>query len=127
MAGATDWITTKQTGDVTEVFLSGRWSLQDAGKIDDFVSKLSLASSRAAILDVGAIEDLDTAGAWLVEKAQKTPVFSDASGLIAKRETRSQRVAGADRQPGRGTGCGTGVSQRAVRDRGAHRAKQRSM
>lgn len=71
MAGATDWITTKQTGDVTEVYLSGHWSLRDAGKIDDFASKLSLGPSRAAILDVGAIEDLDTAGAWLVEKLRR--------------------------------------------------------
>ena len=68
MASASDWISTKQTGDVTEIFLSGHWSLRDAGTIDAFAPKIDLTSSRAAILDVGAIEDLDTAGAWLLEK-----------------------------------------------------------
>ena len=71
MASASDWITTKQTGDVTEIFLSGHWSLRDAGTIDAFAPKIDLASSRAAILDVGAIEDLDTTGAWLVEKLRR--------------------------------------------------------
>jgi len=71
MAGATNWITTRQSGGVTEVHLSGHWSLEDAGQIDAIASNMEITGSEAAVLDVGAIEYLDTAGAWLVEKLRR--------------------------------------------------------
>ncbi|MGB0629242.1 MAG: MlaE family lipid ABC transporter permease subunit [Alphaproteobacteria bacterium] len=71
MAGATDWITTRQSGEMTEVHLSGHWSLKDVGRIEAHTSKIDFPTARPIVLDVGGIDDLDTAGAWLVEKLRR--------------------------------------------------------
>ena len=71
MAATTDWITTERTGNMVEVRLSGQWSIRDAADIDPVSSAVAISESETAVLDVGNITTLDTAGAWLIEKLRR--------------------------------------------------------
>src|SRR5579863_2131906 len=77
---STPSITSERTGEAVRLALSGGWTV-DAGRVaerqaDDIVGAASGASR--ATIDLGGIEQLDTAGAWLIDRAQS---LLSASGV----------------------------------------------
>jgi phospholipid/cholesterol/gamma-HCH transport system permease protein len=73
-------ITSERTGESVRLTLSGGWTV-DAGRVaereaDDIVGAASGASR--ATIDLGGVEQLDTAGAWLIDRARS---LLSASGV----------------------------------------------
>ncbi len=65
--------------------LRGAWTIYNAALIENGIQKLQKRNNAGWVLDTSAIEELDTAGAWLIKK-----YFQDESGL--ERVSEKQRA-----------------------------------
>ena len=71
MTTAADSITTVREGDRLVIALAGRWVIARARRLDELLGDVEAGSSRAVAIDLGGVEALDTAGAWIVYRALK--------------------------------------------------------
>ena len=63
-----------------EIVLSGYWTANALGSIDQALGSLELSPPATMIIDASGIEAFDTAGAWLVQKLLRR-LRSEASGV----------------------------------------------
>jgi phospholipid/cholesterol/gamma-HCH transport system permease protein len=69
---AEGWIATEPKGDVLVLRAGGTWRLEDAADLDRMLSQLELPPSRRLRLDLSGIDSLDTAGAFLVMRLERS-------------------------------------------------------
>ena len=68
VADLTPRIDQESSGATAGLFLSGAWTTRTAGKVDRQMRALEKGAERNVSLDLSAISEMDTAGAWLVER-----------------------------------------------------------
>lgn len=91
---ATDLILRRRTTDWVELVASGSWTAEHAAAIDAAISKMlvSIEGSIACIaVDLEAIDQLDTYGAWLIERLRRD---AKARGATLTRSGLSPRFEG---------------------------------
>lgn len=76
----------ERSGDSVRLHLAGHWTLDATAALEARAEALFRqgAEAKRAILDLGAIDRLDTAGAWLIDKARRD---LDARGVDARLES----------------------------------------
>src|SRR5665213_3885874 len=68
---AEGWIEAESAGDALVLRAGGEWCLAGAAALDRKFGALRLPPAREVRIDLGAIEALDTAGAWLLLKLER--------------------------------------------------------
>jgi phospholipid/cholesterol/gamma-HCH transport system permease protein len=68
----------EQSGGQTLIALSGLWTTQTVGLIDNEMRELEKRVSGPVTLDLSNVVDLDTAGAWLIERIGRTAAAQNA-------------------------------------------------
>ena len=71
MADGAGWIKTRHEGGRFLVAVGGRWTTAELADLDPALKALKPAGT-GVVLDLGAIERLDTAGAWVLHRARKS-------------------------------------------------------
>jgi phospholipid/cholesterol/gamma-HCH transport system permease protein len=63
----------EQAGDAVRLSLAGHWTLEASNAIETSAARLEAAAGPAqqAIFDLGGVERLDTAGAWLIDRTRQ--------------------------------------------------------
>jgi phospholipid/cholesterol/gamma-HCH transport system permease protein len=79
---AEGWIEAVGGADALVLRAGGEWRLADAAALDRKVSRLRLPPARQVRIDLGAIEGLDTAGAWLVLRLERALAAQGAEVTI---------------------------------------------
>jgi phospholipid/cholesterol/gamma-HCH transport system permease protein len=76
----------QRSGDAVRLNLGGRWTVDASAAIEARADALLVESDGAqrVVLDLGRVARLDTAGAWLIDRARQT---LDAKGVDAKLES----------------------------------------
>jgi phospholipid/cholesterol/gamma-HCH transport system permease protein len=76
----------QRLGDVVTLNLGGRWTVDASAAIEARADALLVESdgARRVVLDLGLVARLDTAGAWLIDRARQT---LDAKGIDARLES----------------------------------------
>jgi phospholipid/cholesterol/gamma-HCH transport system permease protein len=76
----------QRLGDTVTLNLGGRWTVDASAAIEARADALLLESdgARQVVLDLGRVARLDTAGAWLIDRARQT---LDAKGIDARLES----------------------------------------
>ena len=76
----------QRLGDVVTLNLGGRWTVDASAAIEARAEALLVESdgARRVVLDLGHVARLDTAGAWLIDRARQT---LDAKGVDARLES----------------------------------------
>jgi phospholipid/cholesterol/gamma-HCH transport system permease protein len=76
----------QRLGDVVTLNLGGRWTVDASAAIEARADALLAESdgARRVVLDLGHVARLDTAGAWLIDRARQT---LDAKGVDARLES----------------------------------------
>jgi phospholipid/cholesterol/gamma-HCH transport system permease protein len=78
MATAAGWFDTARDGEDLVVAIGGRWTLEAAKSLDASLQRLLPAAAPSVRFDLTPLEELDTAGAWLIER---TRLAFDAAGV----------------------------------------------
>ena len=75
----------QRLGDTVTLNLGGRWTVDASAAIEARADALLVESdgARRVVLDLGRVARLDTAGAWLIDRARQT---LDAKGVDARLE-----------------------------------------
>lgn len=73
------WLKAREEGGALAISAGGRWNLRTAQHMERDVAKLAAFKGKQATIDLGAIETLDTAGAWLVHRLTDTLKQAGAS------------------------------------------------
>jgi phospholipid/cholesterol/gamma-HCH transport system permease protein len=63
----------RSNGDGLEVTASGPWTCANAAEIEQLIDRLSGEEHRPSVIDTRGIQDLDTYGAWLLERLTRGP------------------------------------------------------
>ena len=76
----------ERSGDAVRLSLGGRWTVDASAAIEARADALLAESdgARRVVFDLGRVARLDTAGAWLIDRARQT---LDAKGVDAKLES----------------------------------------
>ena len=76
----------QRMGDAVRLSLGGHWTVDASAAIEARADGLlaESAGARRVVLDLGRVARLDTAGAWLIDRARQT---LDAKGVDAKIES----------------------------------------
>jgi phospholipid/cholesterol/gamma-HCH transport system permease protein len=65
------WLDAKRDGDLLRIAVGGSWVLGEARHLDHVLRALALDGCRRAEIDYGAVERLDTIGAWLLQRTRR--------------------------------------------------------
>ena len=79
---AEGWIEAEGAGDALVLRAGGEWRIADAAALDRKCGALRLPPSRRVRIDLGAVEALDTAGAWLVLRLERALAAKGAAVSI---------------------------------------------
>ena len=71
MKPATGWFKTEQQGETLLLSAGGSWETASLAQLDVGLRRLARARVRAARIDLGAVDNMDTAGAWLLYRTRK--------------------------------------------------------
>jgi phospholipid/cholesterol/gamma-HCH transport system permease protein len=71
MAVVAGWVRTSRKGDRLVVAAGGSWVVATAAALDGPLRAVDAVDARTVVIDLAAIETLDTAGAWLVVRTQR--------------------------------------------------------
>ncbi|MSP67232.1 MAG: MlaE family lipid ABC transporter permease subunit [Alphaproteobacteria bacterium] len=103
MAPAPDhavWFETTQDGDRWELRLGGAWTVTHIGAVDQAMRALHPAGATRARIDLGDVQALDTAGAWLVYRTRKAllgiGIETGLVGTTAAQTTLIEAIAKTD-------------------------------
>jgi len=84
VTGVDAWVRTENRDDGMVVRAGGRWELAALAKLDATLRRLAPPPQPQRVeIDLSALEHLDTAGAWLVHRTQKTLTASGIAVEIA--------------------------------------------
>lgn len=99
-------LTRREDRDGLRLEASGAWDIGSAATLDRALGEMKPEPGRRVRLDLGGIEAMDTAGAWLVHRSVRDWKLSGAevelSGLDPARRLLIETVAAGDRPPGAG-------------------------
>ena len=59
------------SGEAVSLALSGAWTTRTAGQMDRQMRKLAQEEFRRVTLDISSVSEMDTAGAWLIERLSR--------------------------------------------------------
>lgn len=65
------WMKTGRTGDRFVVTLGGQWNIDGASRLDRDLRRLAPGETKSVRIDIGGVEALDTAGAWVLYRTFK--------------------------------------------------------
>ncbi len=103
MAGVAGWVRTSWEDDRLIVAAGGSWVVATASELDRRLRALDPAGARSIVIDLAALDALDTAGAWLVLRTQRQLVAGGQAvaveNLEASLQPLLQQVAQADGGP----------------------------
>ncbi len=71
MKPATGWFKTEQQGETLLLSAGGSWETASLAQLDVGLRRLARTRVRAARIDLGAVDNMDTAGAWLLYRTRK--------------------------------------------------------
>jgi phospholipid/cholesterol/gamma-HCH transport system permease protein len=71
MAVVAGWVRAAREGDRLVVAAGGSWVIMFAGELEVQLREIEPADARSVVIDLAAIDALDTAGAWLVLRTQR--------------------------------------------------------
>lgn len=71
MKAATGWFKTEQQDEILVLSAGGSWETASLAQLDVGLRRLARARVRAARIDLGAVDNMDTAGAWLLYRTRK--------------------------------------------------------
>ncbi len=71
MKPATGWFKTEQQGEILLLSAGGSWETASLAQLDVGLRRLARTRVRAARIDLGAVDNMDTAGAWLLYRTRK--------------------------------------------------------
>ena len=76
-------IATQATANEVSASLSGEWTIDSGAAIERLTTSLAISArgKRNATLDISAVEALDTAGAWVIDRTRQ---LLEANGVAAK-------------------------------------------
>lgn len=95
------WLEVVRDGDTLTLRPCGDWTVAQAAAIETELRALDAYGRKAAVLDLAGLGRLDTAGAWLIHRTQRTferaGIEVAVSGAIETHETLIAAVARGDR------------------------------
>lgn len=101
MAETVGWFKAAREGDALIVAVGGRWTVAELAPLDGPLRALDTGASRRVVIDLGAVERLDTAGAWVLHRTLKQlardGVAADFAHVRADFEPLLAEAARADR------------------------------
>jgi phospholipid/cholesterol/gamma-HCH transport system permease protein len=112
-AALTPRIKRQASAGTLKIALSGAWTTRTAGQVDREMRALEKASEKEIALDLAQISEMDTAGAWLIERLSRAAVGRGASVRLGGSTRRHQVLLkeAAEVPPlGKGSGLGEGRS-----------------
>ncbi len=71
MKPATGWFKTEQEGEILLLSAGGSWETASLSELDAGLRRLARKPVRAARIDLSAVDNMDTAGAWLLYRTRK--------------------------------------------------------
>ena len=97
MAETVGWFKAAREGEALTVAAGGRWTVAALASLDTPLRALDAGASRRVVIDLAAVEHLDTAGAWVLHRTLKqlardgvdvafAHVRSDFAPLLAEAE-----------------------------------------
>lgn len=72
MAADSGWLKTTRDGDSLSVFAGGDWRIAALPSLDPQLREIGAAPVQQAIIDLSAIDRIDTAGAWTLHRTRRT-------------------------------------------------------
>lgn len=110
-ADGTPRIERQSSAGTADIRLSGAWTTRTAGQIDSDMRALEKGEERSVTLDLSDIGEMDTAGAWLIERLSRA-VSARGGNLSLRGASARHRVLlkeAAEVPPlGKGSGLGEG-------------------
>lgn len=73
------WLQAREEGGALAIAAGGQWNLRTAQRMERDVARFASFKGKSATIDLGAVETLDTAGAWLVHRLTDTLKAAGAS------------------------------------------------
>ncbi len=68
MAGGSGWFRTEREGDSLMLAAGGGWTVAALAELDAPLRSLAPGSVHSAVIDLGEVQSLDTAGAWVLHR-----------------------------------------------------------
>ena len=68
LSEAQGWLSTRRNDAAFELVAGGHWLISQCAKLDAELKDLRTESARQVVVDLTALEKLDTAGAWLISR-----------------------------------------------------------
>ncbi len=100
MASAAGWLNTEREGDRLIVAAGGAWGVNAIAAFDQRLGDLETAGARTARIDIGAIETMDTAAAWVLHRTLKRlrddGLEAEIAGASPAHAALLERVAASD-------------------------------
>ena len=102
-SAAAAWYRTEYEGDILRLIVGGSWIISEARQLDPMLRALDPRGHARIMIDCGALERLDTVGAWLLLRTKRVleheglEVQADqcARGIQGSRPHHRSRVPGA--------------------------------
>jgi phospholipid/cholesterol/gamma-HCH transport system permease protein len=115
VAGAdlTPRIGEEKAGGSLRLLLSGAWTTRTAAQVDERIRAVEQRVERSVIVDLTQVAEMDTAGAWLIERLMRTALAQGAKTELRGSSQRHQvllQAAAAVPARGQGNGLGEGRS-----------------
>ena len=114
-ADRTPRIARQSSGGTADIRLSGAWTTRTAGQIDSGMRVLEKAEERSVTLDLSDVGEMDTAGAWLIERLSRAVSARGAKLALQGASARHQvLLKEAAEVPSMQNGPGLGEGRSAV-------------
>jgi phospholipid/cholesterol/gamma-HCH transport system permease protein len=100
---STPLLTRTIAADCLEFTPSGSWTAAHAGRLEQLVEVAARTAALQVAIDMAGVEELDTTGAWLLERLSRSPGFGDRKALFTRVKPRHrdliEEMHGINRQP----------------------------
>jgi phospholipid/cholesterol/gamma-HCH transport system permease protein len=102
-------VSSDRAGDAIVLRLAGRWTIATSAALETAAAEIETQAKRfgSAVIDLGRVEAIDTAGAWLIDRARvrlaKAGVKVDVKWVDARQETLLKEAQWRDFEAGRPT------------------------
>ena len=100
MTSSTGWLTTDREGDRLLVAAGGVWGVVSIAEFDSRLKGLDVGGARSVRIDLGALDSLDTAGAWVLHRTVKQlrgdGLSAEIAGASPAHTALLERVAASD-------------------------------
>lgn len=87
MTAASSWVTTNRTEEGLQFVLCGDWTIANADRIDTALDAQPISDAESYVIDTGGISQMDTTGAWLVEKLRRNLIATGGTVELHQADT----------------------------------------